>query len=407
MSISVVVADDQEIVRTGLTMILNAQPGIEVVGEAADGRQAVELARRLRPDVCLFDIRMPELDGIEATRAAGRARPSPTRSRWSSSPRSTSTSTSTRRCGPAPAASCSRTPGRPCSPRPCTPPRTATRSSPRASPPGCSQAFAAAGPGERPRPARRPAHRPRGAGPRRRRPGPHQRRDRRGAVHHAQHGEDPRHQPDAQAGRAEPGRDRDLGVRDRAGPAELKYGPKARPSAGYGDRSALRCGRPGPAGTIGACRRPPPPAPDAVARTGRAARADRRTGARRRLPGHRPGGRRGHAGQRPVLRPCRCRSCVHIVGATVLLRPRRVPVRARLPAPAAGLAPRGRAVLVPAGWRPRCPACGWPCSTRLPAHDGPTAAASSAWASARSWSPRSSSGSPRSCAGTSGGTAPG
>jgi DNA-binding NarL/FixJ family response regulator len=68
VSIRVVVADDQEIVRTGLTMILNAQPDIEVVGEAADGRQAVELARRLRPDVCLFDIRMPDVDGIEATR---------------------------------------------------------------------------------------------------------------------------------------------------------------------------------------------------------------------------------------------------------------------------------------------------------------------------------------------------
>ena len=68
MSIRVVVADDQEIVRTGLAMILGAQPGIDVVGEAADGRQAVEVARRLRPDVCLFDIRMPELDGIEATR---------------------------------------------------------------------------------------------------------------------------------------------------------------------------------------------------------------------------------------------------------------------------------------------------------------------------------------------------
>lgn len=63
------VADDQEIVRTGLRMILDAQPGIEVVGAAADGRQAVELARRLRPDVCLLDIRMPGMDGIEATRA--------------------------------------------------------------------------------------------------------------------------------------------------------------------------------------------------------------------------------------------------------------------------------------------------------------------------------------------------
>jgi DNA-binding NarL/FixJ family response regulator len=68
VSIRVVVADDQEIVRTGLGMILNAQPDIEVVGEAGDGRQAVDMARRLRPDVCLFDIRMPELDGIEATR---------------------------------------------------------------------------------------------------------------------------------------------------------------------------------------------------------------------------------------------------------------------------------------------------------------------------------------------------
>ena len=68
MTIRVLVADDQEIVRTGLTMILDAQLGIEVVGQAADGREAVALARRLRPDVCLFDIRMPEMDGIEATR---------------------------------------------------------------------------------------------------------------------------------------------------------------------------------------------------------------------------------------------------------------------------------------------------------------------------------------------------
>lgn len=69
MTIRVVIADDQELVRTGLRMILDAQPDIEVVGEAVDGNEAVELANRLRPDVCLFDIRMPGRDGIEATRA--------------------------------------------------------------------------------------------------------------------------------------------------------------------------------------------------------------------------------------------------------------------------------------------------------------------------------------------------
>lgn len=67
--IRVVVADDQEIVRIGLAMILDAQPDIEVVAQAADGRRAVELARSLHPDVCLFDVRMPGMDGIEATRA--------------------------------------------------------------------------------------------------------------------------------------------------------------------------------------------------------------------------------------------------------------------------------------------------------------------------------------------------
>jgi DNA-binding NarL/FixJ family response regulator len=68
MTVRVLIADDQDIVRTGLRMILDAQPGIEVVGEAADGSEALDLARTLRPDVCLFDIRMPELDGIELTR---------------------------------------------------------------------------------------------------------------------------------------------------------------------------------------------------------------------------------------------------------------------------------------------------------------------------------------------------
>jgi DNA-binding NarL/FixJ family response regulator len=67
MSIRVLIADDQELIRTGLRMILDAQPGIDVVGEASDGREAVQLAQSLRPDVCLFDIRMPNMDGIEAT----------------------------------------------------------------------------------------------------------------------------------------------------------------------------------------------------------------------------------------------------------------------------------------------------------------------------------------------------
>lgn len=68
MSIRVLVADDQEIVRAGLAMLIDAQPGMTVVAQAADGAEAVALAKSLRPDVCLFDIRMPVMDGVEATR---------------------------------------------------------------------------------------------------------------------------------------------------------------------------------------------------------------------------------------------------------------------------------------------------------------------------------------------------
>lgn len=68
MTVRVLLADDQPLVRAGLRVLLESEPGIEVVAEASDGRQAVELARALRPDVCLLDIRMPVLDGLEATR---------------------------------------------------------------------------------------------------------------------------------------------------------------------------------------------------------------------------------------------------------------------------------------------------------------------------------------------------
>ena len=64
----ILLADDQALVRGGLQMILDAQPDLEVVGEAADGREALQQARELSPDLVLMDVRMPELDGLETTR---------------------------------------------------------------------------------------------------------------------------------------------------------------------------------------------------------------------------------------------------------------------------------------------------------------------------------------------------
>jgi DNA-binding NarL/FixJ family response regulator len=75
VSIGVLLVDDHALARTGFRMVLDSEPDIEVVGEAANGRQAVHSAARLRPDVVLMDVRMPELDGIAATReivASGR-----------------------------------------------------------------------------------------------------------------------------------------------------------------------------------------------------------------------------------------------------------------------------------------------------------------------------------------------
>ncbi|MEU5809357.1 MULTISPECIES: response regulator transcription factor [unclassified Streptomyces] len=72
MTTSILIADDQEDVRSGFRLILDSQPDMTVVGEAADGHRAVALARELRPDVVLTDIRMPRLDGLEVTRLLAR-----------------------------------------------------------------------------------------------------------------------------------------------------------------------------------------------------------------------------------------------------------------------------------------------------------------------------------------------
>ena len=77
MNLRVLLADDERLVRAGFRMILSTEPDIEIVGEAADGVEALELARRLRPDVVLMDVRMPKLNGIEATRGIVRLDPAP------------------------------------------------------------------------------------------------------------------------------------------------------------------------------------------------------------------------------------------------------------------------------------------------------------------------------------------
>ncbi len=80
MNIKVLIADDQALIRSGLRAIIESEPGMEVVGEAGDGAEAVEAVRRLRPHVALMDIRMPRLDGVAATRALLRgAAPVPTK----------------------------------------------------------------------------------------------------------------------------------------------------------------------------------------------------------------------------------------------------------------------------------------------------------------------------------------
>jgi DNA-binding NarL/FixJ family response regulator len=71
----VLIADDDDLMRAGLVELLSGEPEIEIVGEAATGRQAVEHARRLDPDVVLMDVRMPDLDGIQATRELARVAP--------------------------------------------------------------------------------------------------------------------------------------------------------------------------------------------------------------------------------------------------------------------------------------------------------------------------------------------
>lgn len=100
----VLIADDDDLMRAGLVELLSADPESEIAGEASTGREAVERARRLAPDVVLIDVRMPDLDGIAATRELASAARG---TRVLISPPSSRTTTSSAACARAPRASCS------------------------------------------------------------------------------------------------------------------------------------------------------------------------------------------------------------------------------------------------------------------------------------------------------------
>ena len=138
MSARIFLVDDQALVRAGFRMLIEAQPDMEVVGEAGDGRAALEALAVTRADLVLMDVRMPHLDGVQATERLTRPPADARRRRSSCSPRSTSTSTCSPPSAPARAASCSRTPA----PRSCWAPSArcsaATPSSRPARPAACS-----------------------------------------------------------------------------------------------------------------------------------------------------------------------------------------------------------------------------------------------------------------------------